>query len=195
MSEPFIITGLPRSRTAWLAALCNTVPEAICYHEPLATMPRWDGVVGLLRDARYRYAGASDSGLGFHLSELMAVLRPRVLIVSRGREDVAASLRAILPGGGVERFLAVLAGRLDPLRDDPAVMVVDFAALSRVRTVCACLRHLMPEATICPSKVEEFGRLNVQACTDQVIEAARVSAACGWAEGQLGADVLAELAA
>ncbi len=194
MSEPFIITGLPRSRTAWLAALCNTIPEAICYHEPLATLSKWQAVAGLLHDSQYRYCGASDHGLGFQLKPLMDMLLPRVLIVARDRSDVEQSCHALYAGrAGTKRFLDVLERRIDMARDEPCVRVVGFADLQSPRTVYACLRHLMPESTICMAKVAEFLRLNVQADLGRVAHA--VEATRDLLPALLGADVMAELQA
>ena len=57
MPKRFFITGLPRSRTAWMAAFM-TSGNAVCLHEPRNWAAMWnhDGA---------QHVGISDSGLGF----------------------------------------------------------------------------------------------------------------------------------
>jgi hypothetical protein len=192
MAQSFIITGLPRSRTAWFAAVCNTIPEAICWHEPMAWCADWAALQRLLDTSVYQYAGISDSLAGFHLSDLARATAARVLIVQRDPGQVAASLAGLFPGVDVPLFLAVLGGRLKRVGSDPSVRVVAYDDLTSARVVCGALRWLMPEATICAEKVAELNRLNVQADMERV---QREAASAGDRRVDLfGAETLAELA-
>ena len=64
MRKPFFITGLPRSRTAWLANLFTT-EESVCHHEPAR------GMGALLMDGwRKSRIGISDASLVLQFAEL-----------------------------------------------------------------------------------------------------------------------------
>lgn len=65
MPKYFIITGLPRSRTAWLAALfCNG--NVICFHEPVNNFSSLKEMKEFLDTLPYEYVGISDSSIGFY---------------------------------------------------------------------------------------------------------------------------------
>ena len=87
----FFITGLPRSRTAWMAAFCST-GSVVCHHELMGQVSSkqefWDEMA---RDNR----GNSDHA-HFLLGELGRVSSPpRVVIIHRPIDDVHQSLVAI----------------------------------------------------------------------------------------------------
>ena len=87
MRKPFIITGLPRSRTAWLATVCNTLPDVFCEHEPSQRVSRWQGIGYSLSlwSARPKTCGVSACVAGLHLDDLVKSTGARVVIVERPR--------------------------------------------------------------------------------------------------------------
>jgi hypothetical protein len=62
---PFFITGLPRSRTAWLANFLTT-DHSFCYHD-LSRI----GLNALYTNEAYTYVGDADSGLLLHVDQLL----------------------------------------------------------------------------------------------------------------------------
>jgi hypothetical protein len=161
MSFPFFICGLPRSRTAWLSAVCNTAPHVMCYHEPTAWLPKWQDVVGLLKDSR-GYIGAADHGLTVHLPELVSRLDAHVLLVKRERAEVEASMTAA--GFGVHAGLFDLCEEvMRQCSYDPRVRWVRYADLDRMPAVMEALHWLMPGADLSAEKIAEMQRLNIQA--------------------------------
>lgn len=159
MSEPFLITGLPRSRTAWFAAAAMN-DQSVCYHEPLRRLSRWDDVFyAVWNGYGIRYVGASDHALGFWLPEIMRREKPRTLIIERPIGEVNASLARI--GFPPTNFCELLLEYLS--FDHPAIMRVPYAALDDAETVMCCLRHLMPDAKISIVRIRELQTLNIQA--------------------------------
>lgn len=75
MPKHFLITGLPRSRTAWLAAFMSA-GNCVCLHEPR----NWESVFA---SDGPKFVGISDSGLGFQLGRIMQDYDMPVLIVER----------------------------------------------------------------------------------------------------------------
>jgi hypothetical protein len=88
----FLITGLPRSRTAWFSVAASQAP-AMCWHEPIKT--RWQDCFQLWNSSPYMWTGISDSSLGFHLPEIVDEIGPKIVIIERDPDEVKASLRAI----------------------------------------------------------------------------------------------------
>lgn len=171
MTRPFLITGFPRCRTAWLSALANTVPGAICRHEPTAERP-WQETLSLLREPEFAYAGISDSALGFHLGEILADAAFPVLVVVRDPIEVEASLAGLGIYGDIQRFCRVLMDCMEPYRRHPSVRWIDHRELDDGATVTSCLRHLMPGAAIRPAKIAEMQHMNVQADMQRVFRLA-----------------------
>ncbi len=88
----FLITGLPRSRTAWFSVACTT-DRATCYHEPyfadFAALKSW-----WMAWPGAHAVGVSDSGLGTNLAQVFDEIKPRTLIVERPIFDVLRSFDA-----------------------------------------------------------------------------------------------------
>lgn len=80
----FFVTGLPRSRTAWLAAWLST-GRATCYHDLLKTLE----LPALVEKLKGGYArGDSDSGLLWYWEELnQAVPDARWVLIERSSPE------------------------------------------------------------------------------------------------------------
>ena len=97
--QHFFITGLPRSRTAWLANFF-TYGKSVCWHDASRRDMNARGVIDCFRDAggAADYVGDADSGLPFLGLELARYLpEARWLIVRRditqARESFAKFFR------------------------------------------------------------------------------------------------------
>lgn len=188
MDHPFLITGLPRSRTAWMAVAATT-DESLCEHEPLAKVTGWRDVMYTTwhRDGSYPYAGASDHALGFHLREIMETLAPRTLIIERPILMVEASLGRM----GVPRsnFCTLLQEAL--AYEHPNIRRVPYRALSVTQAVIDCLEWLMPGLTFNVARIAYLQRLNIQAHLPAVMRDAERGAA--YASTLLGPDAMTRL--
>ena len=97
----FVITGLPRSRTAWFAAYL-THGDVLCYHEAFYHHQQLEGAYHVgTADCGY---ALRDWGIGKH----------GLVVIHRDYKDVAKSMRAI---GLVDEigYLPILAERLQEL--------------------------------------------------------------------------------
>ncbi len=172
MSAPFLITGLPRSRTAWMSALANTVPGAICYHEPLVEFGTWQDSLALWRNADRRWVGVSDSGMARHLAPIMETVRPRTLIIERNPTEAVRALERLFPAVDATDIVSQLRAKLSAVAGHPLVRAVPFEDLAEPAIVVDALRWLMPGAEISVEKVIEFGRMRIEADMDRVRRAA-----------------------
>jgi len=160
MPIPFLITGLPRSRTAWMAVAASN-ELSVCIHEPLRYVERWQHVFETVWGmSGFRYVGASDHGLGFHLPEIFRRLTPRTLIIERPIAEVEASLARIgIPGSN---FCDLLMEALNGF-DHPLIMRVPYADLADTEVVGRCLAHLMPFNPVSAARIEALQKMNIQA--------------------------------
>lgn len=87
----FMITGLPRSRTAWMANFF-TAGKSFCFHEAL-TLGNLDEVFGGVNKA---YVGNSDSGIPFFADKNNEIYSSaRHVLIKRKKEEVAKSLQRL----------------------------------------------------------------------------------------------------
>lgn len=134
MPSKYLITGLPRSRTAWMAAFME------CAHEPTAQMDTLFDIESFYEENE----GCSDSGMGWWLPWISRQIKPRILIIVRPIADVEESLFREFPELPRTNYCAKLAEALLPLRYAPGVMTVSFSALSDIATMRRVFWHLRP---------------------------------------------------
>jgi hypothetical protein len=157
----FFITGLPRSRTAWLANLFTT-DRTICYHEP--TEP-WPQILG----DRYDAIGASDSTLADRFDHFSAAFpEARWLLVDR---DPGSALKSFLEftrtiprpeEAGIAEYFRQQQKALDHMRDKTGVMPMPYDALKTSAGVCLAWNWLLPGRPFDLMRWKILDGLNVQ---------------------------------
>lgn len=165
MSAPFLIFGLPRSRTAWLAAfLCG---EGIrCEHELLARCRSFRDFRFHLTDRTDRsdlIFGNADSGMLFYLEQVLesAPEGTRMVLVERDPAAVCKSWERLEHFGALDPLLPRLEAALAKLRALPGVLRIPFAALDE--RIYELWDHVTCGAL--PFPLERFGlfqKLNIQ---------------------------------
>lgn len=156
----FFLTGLPRSRTAWLAALFST-GESICWHDALllcrsvGDLPKLFGSV--------RCAGDSDSGLILFHSDVVTLFPDAPwVVVERDPDEAFRSMVARfgrdLSNGGWPLLVAAL--RRIP-RDD-SVLRVRYEDLDEVRVMRKIWKHLLPSTKFDEARWRFLKRVKVE---------------------------------
>lgn len=155
----FLITGLPRSRTAWWAVATGALHEPISREGWAAFRPKWLSAEG-------RDLGVSDSFAGLHIEAILEELKPRVLIIERPIPAVIASMQRYAWGVPLdvlemERALVRLNHALHAtaVLDSALVKRVGFSDLDAPGVVVASIRHLQLPA---PPNLGQLMRMNVQ---------------------------------
>lgn len=153
----FFITGLPRSRTAWLANLL-TYSTSFCWHDALtftSTIPRlWTFLCEHIRNG-YDYLGNSDSALLFHRDEMVKLFpEAKWVIVERDSKEVAKSFwdqfHATYPGGPTTfEETCLMTSNLSELFQKvknafPNCLHVKFTDLENPPTIEAIWKHCLP---------------------------------------------------
>lgn len=194
MPQKFLITGLPRSRTAWWTALCNTLPEVVCFHEPCSTAPSWEQSLDVWATPGYDFVGIADSSLGFHLKEILGVHKPRTLVVRRQIADVEKALSDInIRSPGYCQILNERIVESYEYRYGSQVRWVSYERLDSYDEVKDILLWMFPGVTIDLVKVRQFLDLNIQVSRASVEKKLRNCKAN--IQDLLGHDVVEELAA
>lgn len=147
MSAPFIIYGLPRSRTAWLSMFL-TYGDWTCHHEKAMFMRRLADVTELFSTPN---TGSAETGACYGRC-LLKFLVPDIkeVVILRPVEDVMASLMKIDIGEfewDLPRLRKVMErGRraLEKIAHDPKVLVIDYAALEQEETCKRLFEFCLP---------------------------------------------------
>jgi hypothetical protein len=87
MTNNFVITGMPRMRSAWFAAYL-TQGDVLCYHEAIHSEET-------LQTAGYSHVGTADSGYILSPDWIEAAPAHKLVIVHRPVDDVVRSLKGI----------------------------------------------------------------------------------------------------
>lgn len=145
----WLVTGLPRSRTAWFALATGAK------HEPISH----------LGYRKFRWAdgtGVSDSGAALYLRDIVREVSPRTLIVERPVGEVITSFLAYAQGVDVNRM--VLARSLHSMREQlakvesPLIKRVAYRDLDDLTVMRACMAWLGVD----PPNLEDLMHFNVQ---------------------------------
>ncbi len=166
-AQRFFITGLPRSRTAWLSTFFST-GNAICYHETIG-MSDITELPSKFESDFYKYVGVCESSLGFFMEWILDNIKPKTMIVERDPNEVYASLVQM----GVKSTrsqLQYLADELKKFRDHPLVMWVPFEALNVKRVVQRSFWHLMPGHAFDETRYDEMSKFNIEVIAARAFE-------------------------
>lgn len=170
-SQPFLITGMPRGRQAWLSVLCTT-GRSLCYYDPSVRFSQIEDLRSLYDSEFYKFVGVADTAMSFFLPWILENIRPRTLIIDRDPAEVEASHERI---GNLSSNAPTLAhAAILPFKEHPLVMWVPFEALSRKRVIQRIFWHLMPGEPFDETRYEELARLHIGIdLKDQVAEVQR----------------------
>lgn len=167
VSRRFFITGLPRSRTAWLAVLCSG-DTTICLHDPIGQMSALEDLDILWQPGSYQYKGIADPGLGFFASKILERYAPRTLVIERPIKDVENAIAAM----GLPRtnYCDLLGAELAKVRNHPLVMRVPFASLDSKRVVSKIFWHLMPGMTFHEERYDLLAKMRIETSLPQALK-------------------------
>ena len=158
-AKPFLITGQPRARTAWLSVLCST-GASMCYHEPSGGMGDISELKGVFDSDFYKFVGVSDSIMGFFLDWIFEHIAPRTVIVERDPGEVLDSLSLLgLPRTNLPYLLRE---NLERFKDHPLVMWVPFDALETKRIVQRVFWHLMPGEPFDENRYDLLAKMRIE---------------------------------
>lgn len=138
----FLVTGLPRSRTAWFAALFNAVGRE--------TVHDWAATFGTWSQFRRWYIGdrgwCDPCAACAHPGLTLDLVRGHpVAVIARDPKQSAASLDVAQPGD--EQFFGVIQTNYERFAREARALVVDYDSLDNYMGVARVVVHctgLMP---------------------------------------------------
>ena len=167
----FFITGLPRSRTAWLANFLTT-GASYCAHDALLGVSSFVELDAKLRALPGELRGDSDSAALLFAPRLFAMYpEARWVVVLRDPEEVVWSLLSMEPYAGIEKLSATVAKATvalgikdtERLYGNPRVHFVEFEALDSMATLRGiwewCLGDRVPW---CPERAAMLDVMRVE---------------------------------
>lgn len=157
----FFITGLPRSRTAWLANWLST-GDVFCYHDIAARMiSDIEQLPQVFERSPYKHTGVSDPSLGFFMARIVDMV-PRILIVDRDLDEVQADCTRIGLPMAETNFLEVMRDHLWAYRRHPSVLWVPFERLDEQRVAQKIHLHLLPGVPFDETRYRELCMYHVE---------------------------------
>lgn len=165
-ASEFLIIGLPRSRTAWLANLFTVPPLSFCLHEGLAlpdVAGSWHALATKLRSAGTQAVGLADTGAMLELDTMRATFRGAPIVVLTGAESSwkkFVEARRIPPA--IVKLLELHYRRAcDELKG--SALFFDVREIARLSSVFALWRHCVGDLPFDADRLELLIGLNVQA--------------------------------
>lgn len=163
MKKYFFITGLPRSRTAWISALFNTHEDVICLHEPINQFGSWETIKDYMDSLPYKHVGVSDSTIAIHSYFFKENFSNcPVIFVKRDENEVINSLKSFLfiSKEDSEKIIAPLLDCIPfLLQTCYKTAVVEYDLLNNNKVIKAIWDYCIPEIKFDKNKCEQFQRL------------------------------------
>lgn len=163
----FYITGLPRSRTAWLANLM-TNKDSFCFHEPVKYVQQSTQEIEEYLDEKtmdYRYTGVCDSSIPFYNDNSFINPDEPLLVVVRPIEEVIESMKK-LNGQSLSHNIQLANKASDNLEKFTEYhtnkMYVNSEDLDNPSTVESVMRFLTPDADIDTDRINELVNVKVE---------------------------------
>jgi hypothetical protein len=169
-TRPFIITGLPRSRTAWMSVLFTT-DDSFCPHELTPELPSLEVLREFFNISEYRYIGISDSALIWMLPWVLEELKAPTLIIRRELDEVRSSLSMI--GLHSNKLLENTAAQLERFVNHPLVRCIDFESLNDPQMMRQAWEHVLPGKRFDVLRFEALKRLHIETDLRQTWERIR----------------------
>jgi hypothetical protein len=139
MTAPFVVFGLPRSRTKWLSVFLTYGPF-VCVHDSLLNLSSADGLRDLLATP---HTGLSETAMAFAAPAIRKMFpTAKFVVVRRPVDEVRAGMNAAglhWPDGMLEQF----ADHLDAVSAMPGTLTVDYADLATEEGCRAVFTHCL----------------------------------------------------
>lgn len=160
MKQVFMISGLPRSRTAWLANFM-TAGQSFCYHEVTKFCRTMPEIAPLIRRSQSVIVGNSGSdGPFIYRAVLRAFPNIRGIIIDRDAGDVQASLKAVgLPASN--ELMDVLINRHEAMKTETKWPIIKYEDIDMdsCRTI---YDHCIEDGGFCEKRWEMLDAMSIQ---------------------------------
>ena len=161
----FFITGLPRSRTAWLASFF-TGNNSFCYHELLRVSNGFEDGIKKLLNRKELYVGNSDSSLPIWIDKIEHVLCDSpIVVIERDINEVASSLTNLF-GQDFRRALDKTLEGIEIIKNKYNYISVDYKTLSEESCLETIWDFCTPNLLFDKDKFDMLKTINISLSKD-----------------------------
>ena len=167
----FFITGLPRSRTAWLANLF-TYKNSFCFHEisrigsdPYLMMQK-------MRSRREDHVGSADQMAPYYVDFMVdRTDNMRLIVINRDKEEVKDSLASWIGERNTEinRRVDALDKKLKTMMDRHPHKLVNYEDLDDPEVIKSMWYYCLPSVTFDEDRYKMLQEFNVQLIRDKYL--------------------------
>lgn len=168
---PFFITGLPRSRTGWMAAWLTTA-TSLCLHDGLLGCTNLDAFAERLAAGHRAFNGDSDSALLLYQRQLRKQFpQARWVVIQRSPTTCYQSVRKAFPDLATPRDTQLLFDRaMDELHSlEKHALCVEFEELDQVKSASDIWDHCLPGLTFDKERWQLFNGLKIEPHHDKYV--------------------------
>lgn len=161
--EPFFITGLPRSRTAWLANLFS-YENSFCFHEALRKCSEIKDIKKIFNGVNKQYVGDSDSGLPFFIDEVLDLFpESKLVLVNRGVSEAIESLGKVFPDyPNIEKIVIKTQDAINDMVEKYKPFIIDFEDLNDMGACELLWEYCVPGIVFEARRWEMLNLMNVE---------------------------------
>ena len=166
----FFITGLPRSRTAWLSTFF-TGDNCFCYHEILKVSDGFDDAIQKLLNRKEMYVGNSDSSLPIWTNKIDHILQySPIVIIERDVSEVASSLTNLFEGFDPTRLLDLTLEHLEIIKKKYNYISIDYNKLNEQLYLEMIWDFCVPNIPFDKDKYEILKTINISIDKDLYVK-------------------------
>jgi hypothetical protein len=156
----FFITGLPRSRTAWLASFF-TGNNSFCYHEMLRISSGFEDGIKKMLNRKEMYVGNSDSSLPIWMDKIDHILRDSpIVIIERDVNEISDSLTNLF-GQDFERALDKTLEGIEIIKNKYNYISIDYNELNNQSCLETLCNFCTPKLNFDKDKFETLKTINI----------------------------------
>ena len=170
LMNKFFITGLPRSRTAWLSTFF-TGDNCFCYHEILKVSDGFDDAIQKLLNRKEMYVGNSDSSLPIWTNKIDHILQySPIVIIERDVSEVASSLTNLFEGFDPTRLLDLTLEHLEIIKKKYNYISIDYNKLNEQLYLEMIWDFCVPNIPFDKDKYEILKTINISIDKDLYVK-------------------------
>lgn len=170
LENKFFITGLPRSRTAWLSTFF-TGNNSFCYHEILRISDGLDDAIEKLLNRKEMYVGNSDSSLPLWMDKIDHVLQHSpIVIIERDVNEVNNSLINLFGDVGWTESIDLILENLEIIKKRYNYISVDYNELDKQSCLELISDFCIPNIPFDKDKFETLKTINISITKDKYVK-------------------------
>ena len=170
LENKFFITGLPRSRTAWLSTFF-TGNNSFCYHEILRISDGLDDAIEKLLNRKEMYVGNSDSSLPLWMDKIDHVLQHSpIVIIERDANEVNNSLINLFGDVGWTKSIDLILENLETIKKRYNYISVDYNELDKQSCLELVSDFCIPNTPFDKDKFETLKTINISITKDKYVK-------------------------